>query len=197
MQQDKYDNPGTLSPSGFNKILTGGRGGEEFGKTARGYAKDVVMRMMGVDMPELDTWDIRRGNENEPFARELYEIDNVCTVEQPGRIFHPEYDFISGEVDGMVNDEIITEFKSPRVNNHFDNIVRDKQKDKYMAQCQGYMWIWDKGICDLCSYSNRFPDPYKMHCMRIERDDEFILTLEEKCIKFWNEIVIPLKNKMT
>jgi len=197
MQQDKYDNPGTLSPSGFKKILTGGRGGEEFGKTARGYAKDVVMRMMGVESPELNTFPIRWGNENEPFAREVYEIDNVCTVEQPERIFHPEYDFISGEPDGLVGNDGIIEIKCPNSNNHFDNLISGKQIDKYMPQMQGYLWITGRQWCDFVSYDPRFPEKHQLSVYRIERDDEFILTLEEKCVKFWNEIVIPLKNKMT
>ena len=194
MQQDR---PSHITPSGFKKVLTGGRGGQEFGKTAQSYAKEIVQRMLGVEPNDYVSRAMEWGIENEPFAIELYEDRNACMVKEKSRYTHPEYEFISGEPDGLIGDDGLIEVKCPNSNNHFKNLRDGEQVDKYMPQMQGYMWLLDRQWCDFVSYDPRYPEKYQLYQERIDRDQEFIDTLEEKCVKFWNEIVMPIKEEMT
>lgn len=194
MQQDR---PAHITPSGFKKVLTGGRGGAKFGKTAESYAEEIVQRMMGVELDQYVSSAMEWGIENEPFAIDLYQEQEVTEVHEKARFTHPEYDFISGEPDGLIADDGLIEVKCPNSSNHFKNLRDGEQIDKYIYQMQGYMWITGRVWCDFVSYDPRYPEKYQLYVETVERDQKIIDTLEERCIEFWNELVIPIKKEMT
>lgn len=193
MQQDR---PAHITPSGFKKVLTNGRGGAEFGKTAQSYAEEIVQRMMGVELDQYVSSAMEWGIENEPFAIDLYSEQNVCIVQEKERLIHSEYDYISGEPDGLIGDDGIIEVKCPNSSNHFKNLLEGEQVDKYMPQMQGYLWLTGRDWCDFVSYDPRYPEKYQLYQQRIQRDQEFIDSLEEKCVKFWHELVLPTKEEI-
>lgn len=188
--------PANITPSGFKKVCTGGRGGAKFGKTAESYAEEIVQHMMGVEIDEYVSSAMEWGIENEPFAIEMYESETVSIVQEKERLQHPEYDFISGEPDGLVGDEGIIEVKCPNSSNHFKNLRNGEQIDQYIYQMQGYMWITGREWCDFVSYDPRYPEKFQLYIERIGRDQEMIDELEERCVEFWNELVIPIKEEM-
>jgi hypothetical protein len=64
--------------------------------------------MLGVDFSDgYTSYAMQRGTELEPEARLLYEKKNFVEVDKPGRFFHPEYDFVSGEPDGIVGNDAL------------------------------------------------------------------------------------------
>jgi hypothetical protein len=58
------------------------------------------------------------------------------------------------------------------------------------------MWLTDRKWCDFVSYNPNYPERYQLSVNRVVRDDETIAELEERCVSFWNEIVLPLMEKV-
>lgn len=191
------DRPATLSPSGFAKLMTSGRKKDEvFGKTAISYAEEIVQLMIGVQSDDYVSFDMQRGIDLEPIAVSKYESEKMVTVYGKERYFHPDYEFISGEPDGLIGEDGIIEVKCPNSANHFKNLLEAEQIHQYRWQIQGYMWLTKREWVDFCSFNPDYPDKYELSINRVIRDDEMITELEERCVQFWNEIVLPLKQKV-
>lgn len=162
------------------------------GAGADTFADELIMRMLGVDFSDgYTSYAMQRGTELEPEARLLYEKKNFVEVDKPGRFFHPEYDFVSGEPDGIVGNDGLIEIKCPKKKYHLANLRDAEQVSKYYYQMQGYMWITERQWCDFVSYDPRFPKGMQLAIERVERDQETIDLIEERSIEFWEEIVTP------
>lgn len=163
------------------------------GKGADTYADEIVMRMLGVDFSDqYESYHMQRGTELEPDAVLLYEKKTFTEAHQEkGRIYHPEYGFVSGEPDRLIGEDGIIEVKCPKRKYHLANLRDGEQINKYYNQMQGYLWITGREWCDFVSYDPRFPKGMKLAIHRIERDPETIDLIEERCIEFWETIVIP------
>jgi len=106
--------PATISPSNLSKILTKKPVTES--KGAETYADEILMRKIGVDFSdEYESYDMVRGTELEPDAIYKYQQETLKTVEPKERLFHPDYDYLSGEPDGLIGDDGIIEIKCPIV----------------------------------------------------------------------------------
>ena len=187
------DRPAGISPSQFSKIMTSGRGkGNDFGKTAESYADEVVCRIMGFPVDDYMSEAMQFGIDNEPLAVEAYELEKVVQVDYTkDRVVHPEYEYISGEPDGLVSDDGIIEIKCPNPSNHFKNLLNGEQISQYMYQIQGYMWLTDRQWCDFVSFRPDYPTKYRISINRVVRDQDIIDSLEERCVMFWNDLVQP------
>ena len=189
-----------ISPSQFSRVMASGRSkSDKWGKTAHSYAQEIVQIMIGVQIPDFTSQAMLDGIEREPMAVEAYEREKLVDVKARDpqvRIVHPKYNYISGEPDGLVGDEGLIEVKSPNEANHFKNLLNGEQITQYRYQIQGYMWLSDRQWCDFCSFNPNYPKKYQISIDRVIRDDDMISELEERCVKFWNELVIPLKEKV-
>lgn len=166
------------------------------GKGAETYADEIVMRFIGVEMDDYTSHYMERGNKLEPDARDEYMRQTLREVQDKKRIVHPDYSYISGEPDGLVGDKGGIEIKCPKEKHHLRNYLHGEQIKKYYAQMQGYMFITDRAWWDFVSYDPRFPAPLHISIRRVERDSEFIETLENRCVEFWNDYVEPRKQKV-
>lgn len=177
---------GHISPSRFKDVMTTSRGGKGFGKTALAYADDVVMDIIGVETTDWTSNAVEHGNEYEWLAIQEYEEQKIVSVDQPGRIEHPNYDYISGEPDGLVGTDGIIEVKCPwNSKNHLGNLMEADQLSIYQWQIQGYLWITERDWCDFVSFDPRFPAKYQLSVNRVVRDNGMIGELEDRCIEFW------------
>ncbi|MDR9419476.1 lambda exonuclease family protein [Gracilimonas sp.] len=188
--------PANITPSGFAKVMTGSRGKSKFGKTATSYAEEIVQLMIGVPSDDYTSYEMQWGIDHEPLAIKSYEKYKMVEVQEKSRIEHPEYDFISGEPDGLIGTDGIIEVKCPNSNNHFKNLLNGEQITQYRYQIQGYLWLTERKWCDFVSFDPRYPDKYQLSVNRVVRDDAMIEELEERCIDFWNELVLPIRDKI-
>jgi hypothetical protein len=184
--------PAHLSPSQFAKIMTNGRGKEQFGKTAESYADEMVQRLMGFPTDDYVSDAMKYGIDMEPVAVQAYEMEKMVTVDYTkDRLLHPKYDYISGEPDGLVGDEGLIEVKCPNASNHFKNLLNAEQVAQYMYQIQGYMWLTERAWCDFVSYRHDYPEQYRISINKVKRDQDIIDELEKRCVMFWNDLVLP------
>jgi predicted phage-related endonuclease len=187
------DRPNGISPSQFAKIMTSGRGKNEiFGKTAESYAEEVVCRIMGFPLENYVSEAMQFGIDCEPLAIKEYESVKFTEVDYTkDRVLHPKYEYISGEPDGLVGEDGILEIKCPNPTNHFKNLLNGEQISQYMYQIQGYLWLTDRQWCDFCSFRPDYPEKYRLSVNRVVRDQDMIDSLEQRCVLFWNELVLP------
>ena len=101
-----------------------------------------------------------RGNELEPTARSMYELENDCKVEQIG--FCELNDFIGCSPDGLVGEEGMIEIKCPEDKVYFDIIMNEKIDSGYYCQCQMNMLILERKWCDLVYYNPNFEKSMKI-----------------------------------
>ncbi len=190
--------PAHLSPSQFSKIMTSGRRKDEvFGKTAESYADEMVCRIMDFPVDDFTNEAMQYGIDNEPLAVEAYQQEKVVVVDYTkNRVIHPKYEYISGEPDGLVGEDGIIEVKCPNPTNHFKNLLNGEQIAHYMYQIQGYLWLTDRGWCDFVSFRPDYPEKYRISINRVVRDQAIIDTLEERCVMFWNDLVLPKLEKV-
>lgn len=191
-----------ISPSSFADVMSKGRGkGEAYGQTFYSRAAKISRQYLGVQEDNLVTWEMQHGIDNEPFAIVEYErVTGSHVVPCLLRVQHPDYDFVTGEPDGFVNNNGLIEVKCPNQANHYRNLIGGEQVKDYYPQMQGYMWITGRQWCDFVSYDPRYPDGLKLAVTRVERDNEFIAELETRVLfmhQTVNEIIETLKTKMT
>jgi hypothetical protein len=128
---------------------------------------------------------MRRGNELEPFARELYEFENMVVVKNGGFF---EDGKRGDSPDGLVGDEGVIEIKSVQYNAHWYILEKGGYDTKYKWQIQNHLWITGRKWCDFVSYCPEFPPDKKLYIFRIEKNNEMIVQMEER-IKQFEELV--------
>ena len=175
-----------VTPSQFAKIMAP-RG---FGKVAMAYADELVLGMLGVETPEINSKHFDWGNAHEPIAIDRYIEDTFYDVQKVEKsIHHQELDYVCGKPDGLIGKSGILEVKCPsNPVNHLNNITDASQYDQYIWQIQGYLWITERQWCDFVSFDPRFPYEKQIAIHRIQRNDEDIEKLSERVHEFW-EIV--------
>jgi len=189
VDRKEQERPPTISPSQMKRLMAA----KGLGAGAETYALELVHQKLGVPKDDYTTFEMQWGKDNEPFAVEIYEKTKFKEVTHRNeRLFHPEYDFISGETDGLVGTDGIVEVKCPNSANHVKNLLYGYQVEEYKYQIQGYLWIFGRNWCDFISFDPRFPkDAHKISVHYVERDQAIIDLMEERCLEFWNELVLP------
>jgi len=131
-----------------------------------------------------------RGNELEPTARSMYELENDCEVEQIG--FCELNEFVGCSPDGLVGEDGMIEIKCPEDKVYFDIIINEKIDSGYMWQCQMNMFILERKWCDLIFYNPNFKKSMKI--FRLVPDEKMQEDLKEGFKKV-EERIKELKNK--
>lgn len=164
---------GVPSASSFKKLIT------STGKVAStfdDYCYELATEHVTGERTSVFINDaMRRGNELEPVAREMYEfILNVNVM---------EYGFLKSETYGCSPDGIIEsggvmwglEIKCPLTKTHLKWLDKGKLPPEHKAQVQGCMLVTGLDRWDFYSYNEHFED---LHII-VERDEEYINQLKE------------------
>ena len=101
-----------------------------------------------------------RGNELEPTARSMYELENDCEVEQIG--FCELNEFVGCSPDGLVGEDGMIEIKCPDDKTYFNILMNEKIDSGYEWQCQMNMLILKRKWCDLIFYNPNFEKSMKV-----------------------------------
>lgn len=99
--------------------------------------------------------DLERGNELEPLARQVYELETGNTVEQVGFIEYSKY--VGCSPDGLIDDGGI-EIKCPDDSEYFEYLLEgaDAIPSGYIWQMQMCMLITGKRFWDFIAYNPNF-----------------------------------------
>lgn len=180
---------GKITASSVSDLLVSGRGkDQEFGKTAIAYMYKKVAEILTGKCESISGVPLQWGIEHEEEAIEFYKELTGRDVVQVGFMIHPDHEMIGCSPDGLVGEGLI-EVKCPYTSSTHtealtNNTIPEKWKAKYYAQVQMQLWVTGAKWCDWVSYDPRMiDDNNKMVIVRYERDEEFIIKLEDKCIK--------------
>lgn len=180
---------GKITGTGFSAVLAGGSG-----KTRDSYMlKLIAERLSGEHEEGYTNEAMERGIELEDEARTHYEETNVCVVPQIGFFLHDDFaNWIGVSPDGLVGKDGLLEIKCPKATTHIKYLLTNTDKPRwidpaYTAQIQGQLWVTDRKWCDWVSYAPQIPDR-PMLVVRVERDEEYINNLAEKCQLFISEM---------
>lgn len=149
-------------------------------EAAFNYAfKVAVEAISGIPMDEgFQTWQMKRGQELEPEARDLYSIRTGNTVETCSFIT-TDCESYGASADGLIGEDGGIEIKCLVSPERIRNAILNYDISEWIDQVQGGMWItgrqwWDFVIyCPALSGVGR-----ELTVWHIKRDDAYIAQLE-------------------
>jgi putative phage-type endonuclease len=163
--------------------LLGIKGLNKMGDT---YAYDKAVELVyGLSDEELNTPDVRRGNELEPIAFDLFtQHMGLQFVEVKKSEFFPYGENAGASPDGLVGEDAILEIKCPR-HDKFFRIVKGgiKEVDKvYIDQMQKQMLSTNSNNGYMVNFVIYNGKPL-MNIIEVERDEERIKLIKERIIE--------------
>lgn len=163
--------------------------GETVGKPSAkciGYAAQVaVERIAGRSLDQkFQSWQMKEGHEQEPAARNAYDVETGNVVREVGAIATDDELFLYSP-DGLIGDDGLLEIKtllSPEV---ILRVVGGGDLSDYMDQCLGGLWLTGRKWIDLVLWAPALePIGRALTIHHIERDDDAIEALELDLLAF-------------
>lgn len=115
------------------------------------------------------SYDMQRGTDDEPYARDAYAEWAGVAVEEVGFMVREDTERgykLGFSPDGLVGDDGLIEIKSRRQTRQLETFLTDKVPAENMAQIQAGLWVSDRVWCDYISYR----DGMHLYVKRVHRD---------------------------
>ena len=109
-----------------------------------------------------------RGNELEPQARTVYELENDCFVEEVGFVEYNQYAGVSP--DGLVGKDGLLEIKCPSDKVYMQQLLNNRVPSAYEWQMQYQMLATGREWCDYFVYNPNFKQSFIK--IRVHKDEE-------------------------
>lgn len=148
----------------------------------------VVQRLTGKPQESFTNAAMEWGTEQEPFARMAYEAHTGTFVKEEGFVDHPTIEGFGCSPDGIVGEGLI-EIKAPNTATHIETVLENKAPSKYIPQMQCQMACTGAKWCDFVSFDPRVPEDLQLFVVRVERDQEYIDSMEVEVKQFLSEVL--------
>ena len=145
-------------------------------------------RTQGYQPQGLTSYSLKWGTDNEPRAREAYELRTGAFVTQQGFITHDTLSFVGVSLDGLVDDDGTIEIKAPKCPEIHLRRFLEGVPEEYKPQIQGGLWTSKRKWCDFVSYDPDTDARFKLLIIRVYRDEEYIKNLERECLVLEDEV---------
>lgn len=177
---------GYATASRFKDILARIKSGEAAAR--RDYRFQLaVERLTGQPVETYSNAAMQHGTDTEPLAREAFELHTGLMVEEVGFLVHPE--LMAGcSPDGLVDDNAGLEIKSPWNSTIHIITLLNGMPSEHRTQIQGAMWITGRKRWHFVSYDPRLQHRLRLYHEIIERDEDYIATLEGEVRLFLTEV---------
>jgi hypothetical protein len=132
------------------------------------------------------TWQMRRGHDEEPYARAAYEVQVGAVVEESGICLTDDRCF-GYSSDGFVGDDGMVEIKTPAAPEKVGMTwtAPSTVVEEYIDQIQGGLWITGRAWCDLIIWTPWLKSVGKsLYVQRFQRDEAYIEALEADLWEF-------------
>lgn len=143
--------------------------------------KLIGERVTGKPVESANTWQMQRGHELEPVARELYSMqtDNESVI--CGFMTNHDCGF---SPDSLVGLDGISEIKTKEPHLQAALLFSNEVPSEHIAQVQGGLWISGREWCDFVSYCPGMP----LFVKKVFRDESFIDNIAYRVNKFYTEL---------
>lgn len=150
---------GLLTASTIGKLITPSTLKVADNETSRGLTYTLAAeRITGHVEYVHPTFDMQRGTEDEPYAREAYAAHKGVRVAEVGFMtLETEHYKIGYSPDGLVGDDGLIEIKSRKPHSHLATILSGRPPAYNMAQMQTGMFVSGREWCDYVSFSAGLP----------------------------------------
>lgn len=132
---------------------------------------------------------MEEGKEKEQFARAAYEYIKGTQTIQIGFAYHPKIKMAGCSPDSIVGPDGGAEYKCPKTETHLRYLMAGIVPKEYLPQmywqmaCMG--WEWN----DFVSHDPSFKkSAHRTLIVRLHRDDKIIRDMEEKVMRFNDEV---------
>lgn len=178
---------GHVTASRFKDVLAKIKTGEA--ATRRAYRLQLVTeRLTGLPCDTYTNAAMAWGTEQEPYAREAYEIETGEDVTQTGFLKNLELGWVGASPDGLIGDDGAIEIKCPFQSTVHVETLQNGMPPEHMAQVQGVLWVTGRQWVDFISFDPRMPEGLRIYKQRIARDDVYIDKLHAEVKTFLSEV---------
>jgi exodeoxyribonuclease (lambda-induced) len=163
--------------------------GETIGKPSAkciGYAAKVaVERIAGRPIDQtFQNWQMREGQEQEPHARNAYDVEVGAVVQEVGAVVTDD-DLFLYSPDGLIGSDGLLEIKTLLSAEVILRVIGDGDLSDYMDQCLGGLWLTGRKWIDLVLWAPALePIGRQLTIHRITRDEDAIEALESDLMEF-------------
>ena len=183
---------GKVTASRITDVLAKGKSGEAL--TREDYRYELVVQRLTNNPGESFTnAAMEWGTATEPQARIVYEAEMGVFVNQVSFIDHPTIANYGCSPDGLVGNDGLIEIKCPSSKNHIKYLNAGKPPAKYVPQMQCQMAVTGRQWCDFVSFDPRLPDDLQLFVVRLDRDEDYIKSMETEVVKFLSEVETMFK----
>jgi len=159
---------GKVTSSNFG-IFMANEDKKMFGDPAKRYALQIALERITQKKTEsYSNEHMRRGQEQEPIARMLYEENNFVTVSNGGFF---DCGLYGDSPDGLVNNDGLIEIKSVIAATHYATMKRNSFDPAYMWQLIGHLDCSERDWVDFASYCAEFPEDKQLLVFRLHKND--------------------------
>lgn len=139
------------------------------------------------------TKELQRGIAMEPAAAAAYEAATGLIARWSGFLSHNEW-MVGASLDGHVGDPLsgIIEIKCPKSTTHLGYLQVGRVPDEYLPQATHNLWVSGAEWCDFVSFDDRFPEPFQLFIVRLQRHEVDIDGYEAKALAFLSEVTRDL-----
>ena len=178
---------GKVTASRVADVLAKIKSGESASR--KNYKMELVVQRLTKKVGESFTnAAMEWGTEQEPFARMAYEAHTGTFVKEEGFVDHPTIEGFGCSPDGIVGEGLI-EIKCPNTATHIETVLENKAPSKYIPQMQCQMACTGAKWCDFVSFDPRVPEDLQLFVVRVERDQEYIDSMEVEVKQFLSEVL--------
>jgi len=152
----------------------------------------AIQRVTGVVEESYKNEAMIRGTEEEPKARQAYELLTETFVEEVPFVKHKIIEWFGCSPDGIIKNNDGTynllEIKNPNSATHWSYIKEGEPPTKYKIQMMAQMACTGAQWCDFFSYDSRMPEGSRHFLKRMMRDDKFIEEMEKEIKIFLDQV---------
>lgn len=175
---------GKFTASRFFDVLARNKKTGEPLKAYHDLIMDVVVeRLTNEPVESAQGLALMWGANNEPYAKEAFELETGLSVVDSGFILHPKYDFVGCSPDGLIGEYGGCEMKCPKSSRVHLERFEEGVPVEYYAQIQGCMWVTGRKWWKFVSFDPRMPESHMMLIIDVERNDEYIDALEREVLQ--------------
>ena len=165
---------GLMTASNIGKMITPATLKVADNETSRGLTMQLAAeRITGHVDYVHPTFDMQRGTDDEPFARDIYAA-NFAPVTELGFMVRDFGDYRLGySPDGLVGDDGLIEIKSRRPKEHLKTVLKGLPPLENMAQLHAGLLVSGREWIDYVSYSAGLP----LWVHRVYLDDRWVTAI--------------------
>lgn len=173
---------GFVTASKFGVI---GNKADKLTKGAESYLLELVgEELTGIPCRSITTRATDHGTEYEPTARQLYEAEKLCTVQEVGFLRHPTEPRIGCSPDGLIGQDGTIEIKCPMTCREHVRALIHGMPTEHLPQVQGGLWVTGRKWCHFVSYHPMMPESSRLVIIQVARSEEYIADLSSRVVAF-------------